>query len=174
MIIIECIKKPYEEEHTVKLKSLRLRCSKKEAKRLHSHYDKALSQLNDYWQLMSIERGFHLKSFLEMKLKFKPVKVKGQNMMASRRFTRHRSRVEEFGKYYTHNQIFEMIDVKLWKTREKNELADYTDAMRLRFNAYLDWVKEWDTKYNEGECVSGIENLKVEIKKVPTVRIEIE
>jgi hypothetical protein len=173
MIIIECTKKPYEEEHTVKLKSLRLRCQPKEAKKLHKHYEKASTQLRMYWSMMSDEKGFDLNSFLEKKLKFRPKKVKGQYQVASRRFQRHKSQVEDYGRYYTHEQIFGMIEKKLWTVRGVNELADYTDSMRLRFNAYLDWVKEWDEKYNQGACVDQIDNLKVETKKPENIRIEL-
>lgn len=173
MIIIECTKKPYEEEHLVKLKSLRLRCQPKEAKKLHTHYQKCCDQLRQYWSMMSDEKGFDLNSFLEKKLKFRPIKVKGQYQVASRRFQRHKSQVEDYGRYYTHEQIFGMIEDKLWTVRGVNELADYTDSMRLRFNAYLDWVKEWDEKYNEGACVDQIDNLKVETKKPATIRIEL-
>jgi hypothetical protein len=173
-LIIECVKKPYEEEHTVTLKSLRLRCSKKEAHKLHKHYEKATDLLKGYWQFMSDTRGFDQDSFLEKKLKYRPVKVKGEYQVASRRFQRHKSKVPEYGRYYTHNQIFGMITDKLWHTRAKNELADYTDSMRLRFNTYLDWVKEYDAKYNEGHCVDQLDNLKVETKSIPTQRIEIK
>ena len=173
MLIIECTKKPYEEEHTVKLKSLRLRCQPKEAKKLHTHYQKCCDQLRQYWDMMSTEKGFDHDSFLEKKLKFRPKKVKGQYQVASRRFQRHKTQVEEYGRYYTHEQIFGMIEDKLWTVRGVNDLADYTDSMRLRFNTYLDWVKEWDEKYNEGACVDQIDNLKVETKKPATVRIEL-
>lgn len=171
-IIIECTKKPYEEEHTVKLKSLRLRCQPKEAKKLHKHYEKSCNQLRKYWSMMSHEKGFDHHSFLEKKLKFRPKKVKGQYQVASRRFTRHKSQVEDYGRYYTHEQIFGMIEDKLWTVRGVNELADYTDSMRLRFNTYLDWVKEWDEKYNEGEFMVQIDDLKVETKKTQTVLAE--
>ena len=172
-LIIECTKKPYEEEHTVKLKSLRLRCQPKEAKKLHTHYEKATTQLRSYWNIESSKRGFCLNSFLDKKLKFRPKKVKGQQQVASRRFQRHKSQVEDYGRYYTHEQILKMIEDKLWTVRGVNDLADYTDSMRLRFNTYLDWVKEWDEKYNEGEFMEQIDHLKVETKSIPTVRIEI-
>lgn len=172
-LIIECTKKPYEEEHTVTLKSIRLRCQPKEAHKLHKHYEKATTQLRSYWEIESAKRGFDLDSFLEKKLKYRPKKVKGQQQVASRRFQRHKTQVKEYGRYYTHNQIFGMIEEKLWTTRGVNELADFTDSMRLRFNTYLDWVKEWDEKYNQGEFMEQIDHLKVETKSIPTVRIEI-
>ena len=173
MIIIECTKKPYEEEHLVKLKSLRLRCQPKEAKKLHTHYQKCCDQLRQYWSMRCHDRGLMLQSFMESKLRFRPIKVKGQYQVASRRFQRHKSQVADYGRYYTHEQIFGMMEDKLWTTRDTNQLADYTDAMRLRFNAYLDWVKEWDEKYNEGACVDAIDNLKVEIKKPENIQIEL-
>jgi hypothetical protein len=172
-LIIEAIKKPYEEEHKVNLKSLRLRCrSEEEAQKLHKHYESACEKMRQYWYVMSQEKGFNNHDWLEKKLKTRPKKVRGQYKMTSRRLRHHPS--ECMGQYYTHYQVLGMMEEKLWTTREKNKLADYTDAMRLRFNTYLDWCIEWEEKYNEGLYSAQIDRLKVTVRKPSFVKIEPE
>lgn len=163
-VIIEATKLPYDKGHKLYLKSLRLRCrTEKEAEKFHKHYERCCRSLRDYWNIMSQEKGFNCHDWLDKNIKTRPKKVKGQYKLASRRLTHPPS--EGIGKYYTHCQVLGMMEEKLWTTRDTNKLADYTDAMRLRFNAYLDWVKEWDEKYNEGKYTKQIHRLKVSIIK---------
>lgn len=166
------MKKPYVEEHKVNLKSLRLRCrTEKEAEKLHKHYERSTETMRLYWSIMAQEKGFNEYDFLNSKIKNNPKKVKGQYKSASRRLTHPPS--EGVGKYYTHYQVLGMIEDKLWKTRGLNQLADYTDAMRLRFNIWLDWCIEWEEKYNEGKFSVPIDAMKVTVRKPSFVKIEI-
>ena len=91
-------------------------------------------------------------------------------MLASSRFKRtDRERIEKYGKYYTHEQMLNMMEVKVNTTRDKGQLADFTESMRMRFNAYLNWVIEFELKYNQGKYVDQIEKLKMDINKPITV-----
>ena len=172
-MIFEGIKQPYEQEHTVNLKSLNIRCSDEVAEKMHAHYEKTCVQLRDYWDEMCDLHMWNIDDWMNTKLQFNPKKVKGQRMLASSRFKRmDRERIAKYGKYYTHEQMLNMIEVKVNTTRDKGKLADFTESMRMRFNAYLNWVIQFDEKYNQGKYVAAIEKIKVDIRKPKGVLAE--
>ena len=169
-MIIKGTKEPYDKEHTKHLKSFNIRCSPEEAVKMHAHYEKTCVQLRDYWDEICGLHGWNIVDFLNKKLEFNPKKVKGQRMLASGRFKRRdRERIAKYGKYYTHDQMLNMMEVKVNTTRDKGQLADFTESMRMRFNAYLNWVIEFESKYNQGKYVVQIDKLKLDIEKPTTI-----
>ena len=158
----------YSTEHTLNLTSKRIKLPEHDNQVLHTHYDNAidiiLAYLNQHWNK---SRYSSLKQFLNSDIHYRPKLVKGKKILAKelRRLTHIKEHRPSKGKYYSHWQLLHMIEEKANKHLKTNKFAlqDWTESMYRRFNAYIEWLKEWDSKFNNGNNYAQLDSLKVRI-----------
>ena len=176
-MIIEATKEEYPNKHDSSLPpNTKMICSKPEAKKLHYHLSDAYDHILSYWENHWHKSKYSdFNTFIKSNLLYSPllkktkyskgkkVKVKSKEI---KRLTHHKDWVATHGKYYTHYQIFEMLADKILQPMpgDHKTLQDVTEPMYRRFNAYIEWCKEWDLKHNNGLYTTGLNDCKVKIK----------
>ena len=158
----------YHTEHTVNLTSKRIKLAEHDNSALHQHYDSAVDYLLQYWNTHYSQGKYSdIHAHLDSNLHWSPQKKKGQLVPSKevRRLTHSKDVRHLEGRYYTHRQLLNMMAQKANKTLKssKHTLQDWTESMYRRFNAYVEWCKEWDSKYNQGKCLAELDQLKVRI-----------
>jgi len=178
-MLIEATREEYPHKHDPNLPpNTKMVCSKPEAKKMHYHLNDAYDHILTYWENHWHKSKYSdFNTFIESNLKYSPLKKKTKNSKGMKvkvkskevkRLTHHKDWVETEGKYYTHFQIFKMLSDKIFEPmqHDRHTLQDVTEPMYRRFNAYVEWCKEWDEKYNSSSCATGLNDCKVKIKWV--------
>ena len=175
-MIIEATREEYPNKHDPMLPpNTKMVCSKPEAKKIHYHYNDAYDYILTYWENhWQLSRYSDFNTLIESNLKYSPIHKKTKRSKVKikvpskevRRFIHHIDVRETEGKYYTHYQIFKMMANKIFMPmqHDRKVLQDVTEPMYRRFNAYVEWVKEWDEKHNNSACVPVLNQCKVKIK----------
>lgn len=168
-MLVEATRFNYKSPHAPFLVSVRMRCTHEENKKLHKHYKKVNSYLLQYWEdHWQQGRYSDCNTHLLSNLRYKPQRVKGRSISSKEvsRLSHRPEDVPRVGKYYTHLQIFEMMKDKVMMAMpyDRKTLQDFTESMYRRFNAYIEWMKEWDIKYNQGIYITELDKCKVQVK----------
>jgi hypothetical protein len=158
----------YHTEHTLNLTSKRIKLAEHDNQHLHQHYDDAVDKILEYWNThYHLGKYSDIHAHLDSNLHWSPIKKKGQKRPSKevRRLTHSKDVHHLEGKYYTHRQLLNMMALKANKTlkNSKDTLQDWTESMYRRFNAYIEWCKEWDSKYNQSKYYAELDQLKVRI-----------
>jgi len=181
MIIIEATRLPYDNPHGNghdKI-STRMRCDHPENKKLHKHYQSSIAQIADYWNdYFHLSGTTNFKDFIHQSLKYQPIKKRMKKGQAKQKVLSsptlsHKVTDGVTGKarttgWYTHYEIFDMMNEKIYTAfpGPGNLLADFNEAQCRRFNNYLNWMIQWDEKFNQSIGSVYLENYKVKLRWV--------
>ena len=140
---------------------------------LHNHYEHCVDYLLLYWDKHWNKQWSTQEIFLDSNLRYRPKKQKGRKIPTKsiQRLTHKHDVRPALGKYYSHMQVINMLKDKAQHTlkSDKFKLQDWTVGVVHRFNAYVEWIKEWDAKY----CPTMVPDSGLHYKELDDLKLKI-
>ena len=173
MLKIQAHKQEYlEEKHDTKLKNTKIvPKTKQDNEQLHQHYETVWRALEGWCAEISKVISTDVEDIRRLTFKYHPFKKKLQKQMFE--YGRFKRLKHQQGGYYTIGEIIEMLKDKAGSVLVlgTDELEHFTVGMYNRTNKALDWIEEYDRKYNGGDrhgtpgrFSEDIKSMKVKIK----------
>jgi len=172
MLKIQAHKQEYlEEKQDTQLKNTKIVPNKGDNQLLHDHYGECVDLLELWCKEIAKVISVDVEDIRRLNFKYHPFKKKLQKQMFE--YGRFKRLKHQQGGYYTIGEIIEMLKDKAGSVlvRGTDELEHFTVGMYNRTNKALDWIEEYDRKYNGGDrhgapgrFSEDIKSMKVKIK----------